>query len=261
MIDLGEFYPDFREILADLVNGIVRAPADALGPLCEQACVYFRSAGVADVLVGFDSDGFLHMLTRSALTRIYLLARTPPALKQNSRFCKISRANGFFDSLGANRADLAARIIAEGPSGRNSDYEYEDEYLYVRFLYGVLQCAGRGDQQKILDDWKVALDGTPSAKHKVCAMLLERDSAGFDDAFSSLLSIRKRELEAEERSLNRDEMAFAANRHVYVEGLAILRLAGMLGIATEPEYRYCPKEMRAPLVELFPNDLYPGAPV
>ncbi len=259
MIDLGDFYPDFPEILARKVAEIPRAPVAALGPLCEEACVYFRTAAIAEVLVGFNSDGFHHMLMRSALTRLYLLGRMPPSEKEASRFCKISRANGFFDALAADRADLAGRIIAVSAHRRNADFEYEDDYAYVRFLYGLLLGSTEEDQQAIIDAWSAAAD-VPSAKYGVCLALLGRDAGAFCVAFEGLLDWRKSELEAEMRSLSRDEMAFAGNRHVYVEGLALLRLADMLGLATEPEYRFCPRETRQPALTPFPDDLYPALP-
>jgi Immunity protein 49 len=260
MLNLSDVYPDFPDILDQMVDGITRAPIAALGPACEEACVYFRTAGIAELLVSYNSDGFLHMLTRSALTRLHLLERTPPAEKEASRFCKISRSNGFFDGLAADRADLARRIVAAGPRHRNIDFEYEEDHAYVSFLSGLLLDAADDVQRKILDQWKALLDGQGPARYQVCLALLDRDAAGFDDVFAGLLDAWAVELQAQERSMSRDEMAFAGDRHVYVEGLAILRLAEMRQIATEPEYRYCPREARLPLVTPFPNDLYPGAP-
>jgi hypothetical protein len=258
MIDLSEFCPDFQEILSLKVAAIARQPVSALGPLCEEASVYFRTAGIANLLVGYDSDGFHHMLTRSALTRLYLLEKTPPALKVTSRFCKLSRASGFFDALTADRADLARQIIAASPQQRNLDFEYEDDYAYTRFLHGLLLDATKEDQQRILDDWKGLLEDPSSAKFDVCVALLGCDSGAFDEAFANLLAVRTTELKAQERSLSRDEMEYAGGRYVYVEGLAILHLAEMFGIATQLEYKYCPKEARQPLTTPFPDNLYPG---
>jgi hypothetical protein len=257
MIDISQFYPDFPDILAVEVDDITRASPAELGPLCEEACIYFRAAAIAAVLVALDTNGFHHMLIRSALTRMYLLERTPPAMKHASRFCRISRANGFFDALAAGQIEIARRIIAAGPQQRNVDYEYEEDYAYVRFLYGTLLGAGEAEQTALLDGWKTLLDGATSARHDVCRALPTRDPAVFGGAFERLLDERERELEKEERSLNRNEMEFAGGRHVYVEGLAILRIAETLGIATQPEYAYCPKETRQPMSAPFPNDLYP----
>ena len=258
MFELNDIYSDFPEILSIKVDDISGAyPPAALGPLCEEACVCFRTAGIAAVLVELDLDGFHHMLTRSALTRMYLLEHTPPAERDASRHCRISRASGFFDAVAAGQIELARRIVAAGPQQRNVDYEYEEDYAYVRFLYGLLLGAEDAEQRAILDDWKTLLGGAKSAKHAVCQALPTRDAAIFDAAFASLLNARKRDLHKQERSLNRDEMEFAGGRHVYVEGLAILRIAEVLGIATQPEYKYCPKEARQPMGAPFSDDLYP----
>ena len=258
MIDLGDFYPDFREIVEQNVDAIRRAPATDRGRLCEEACVTLRTAGIAEVLVAFNIDGFHHMLTRSALTRLYLLKKTTPVEQARSRFCKISRSNAFFDALAVGRIDLARQIIMAGPPQRNADFEYEDDYLYVRFLYGMLLAAPAQEQQGTLDNWRATVVGPPSERFEVCLALLAHDAAAFEQAFTGLLAARAEELQAQSRSLSRDEMAFAGDRHIFIEGLALLRLAIIVGIPTQVEYRFCPRETRLPMTAPFPDDLYPS---
>lgn len=257
MIDLSQIYPDFPEILERKVDDITRSSPADLGPRCEEACVYFRTAAIASVLVALDTDGFYHHLIRAAHTRLYLLEHTKPAERDASRFCKASRANGFFAAVAAGSMDLARGILQKSPQQRNVSYEYEEEYAYVSFLYGLLLGAKVDDQRAILDGWKDLLDGQRSAKHDVCRALLNGDPAVFDGAFERLLDAREKELYEEERSLSRVEIDFAGGRYIYIEGLAILRFAEALGVKTKPAYRFCPREARLPMRAPFPNDLYP----
>lgn len=260
MIDLSVLYPDLDAIIELKLQDLIRAwKLGELGELCEELCVAYRAAGIAALLLDLDTDRMHHMFIRSGLTRVFLLERMTPEDRDGSRFCKVTRANGFFDSIAANQLDLGRRIIALGPQQRHDRFEYEEEYCYVRFLHELLQGGGQDEQNRLLDRWKTLLEKTTDARYDVCRALQGRDGEGFDGAFSRLSSDWTVEIEAQQRSLTRDEIEFAGARHVNVEGLALLRLAERVGITTRDEYEYCPREARAAMSAPFPNDRYPGA--
>lgn len=260
MIDLSVLYPDLDEIIELKLKELIRAwKLGELGELCEELCVAYRTAGIAALLLDLDTDRMHHMFIRSGLTRAYMLEHTSPEDRDGSRFCKVTRANGFFDSIAANQLDIGRRIIALGPQQRHDQFEYEEDYCYVRFLYELLQGGEQEEQNGLLDRWKALLEKTTAARYDVCRALQGRDGEGFHDAFSRLSSDRAVEIEAQKRSLSRDEIEFAGARHVNVEGLALLRFAAMVGITTRDEYEYCPREARAAMSAPFPNNNYPGS--
>ncbi len=45
-----------------------------------------------------------------------------------------------------------------------------------------------------------------------------------------------------------------AERQIYIEGLAILRIADKLGFVTQSEYRFCPSIARVAMVKPFPDE-------
>ena len=257
MIDLAELAPQFDDGIDALLEDIAAATPAELGPTCEDLTGFLQTAGIAALLLDLDPDGFQHMLLRAGLTRAYHLEHTPPPARDASRWCKISRAGGFFSAVAAGQLDLARRIVAAGPQQRNPRFEYEEDYAYVRFLHGLLLAEPEGALKALLDAWKKLLDGGASARLGVCRALLGRDPAVFDGAFTRLLDARADELLEEERSMSRDETAFAGARYVFIEGLALLRFATGLGIATQPEHTYCPREARFPVGTPFPDDRYP----
>jgi hypothetical protein len=257
MLDLGDLTLRVDELITLRIEAATVASPPALGPACDALGALLRTAGIAALLVELDADKLHHMLIRSGLTRAFLLERTPLADRTTSRYCKISRSAGFFDAVAAGQLDLARHLIALGPQQRNALFEYEEDHAYVSFLYGLLLGRGGAEQKAILDGWSALLGGAKSAKLEVCRALSLGDPAVFDGAFARLLRARKKEIEEQERSLARDEMEYAGGRYLHVEGLALLRLAGSLGVSTRPEYDYCPREARQPMSAPFPNDLYP----
>ena len=73
-------------------------------------------------------------------------------------------------------------------------------------------------------------------------------------AFADLLHARDLEIEAAKEAGQLEEPHVVALRRVFVEGLAILRLAERRGLRTEREYRYCPSLARTPMRTPFPGE-------
>ena len=51
-----------------------------------------------------------------------------------------------------------------------------------------------------------------------------------------------------------EDPEIVAQRQVFVEGLAILRLAERRGLTTQAEYQYCPSLARVPMRTPFPGE-------
>lgn len=255
MIDLASLYPSMESIIAFKLEELSQAKINEIGPICEELSILYRAAGIAAILLELDSDQFYHMLIRSGLTRLFLLQKVSPDNKEGSRYCKITRANGFFDSVAANRLDLAKQIAIRSPQRWIETYEYEDDYCYILFLHEMVKGGERRLKEGILDRFKRVLEGQKPPRYLICCALLEGDSDHFDNAFLDLLDQRTEEMEFQKRSLSRNEVEFATARHLYVEGLALLMIAEMAGIRTRKEYYpYCPSEARVPMQTPFPGD-------
>ena len=84
--------------------------------------------------------------------------------------------------------------------------------------------------------------------------MARRDQAAFEEAFETLLAQRTRRIEAEKTRKKIEEPATIAERQIYVEGLALLQIAGRLKFATQPEYLYCPSLARVPMQRPFPGE-------
>lgn len=257
MIDLSVWYQDLSNMFNYELRNLAEIPTSELGPSCEELCVLFRTAGIGALLLELDIDRFYHMLISSGLTKVFLLQQTAPEEKDLSRFCKITKANGFFDSVAANRFDVAEKIAVTSPQKWMERYEYEDDYCYILFLHNMIRGGKKSLKEKIINRFEMILEGESSPKYDVCYAFFKQDNQYFDDAFSDLIDLWTDEIEFQKRSISRNDMEFASARHVYIEGLALLRIAEMVGINTQDEYQYCPKEARLPMRTPFPNTGFP----
>ena len=105
--------------------------------------------------------------------------------------------------------------------------------------------------QPFIDQFDNALKRQPSERLEVAKALVQRSQPDFDNAFEALLDARRKFILAAIQRAQIEDPVVLAERQVYIEGLALLRLAQRQGLQTMPHYLYCPslarRPMRAPL--------------
>ena len=151
-----------------------------------------------------------------------------------------SWANPLLDALACGYWEGARAIAQASRDQWNPDYEYEDDFQFVRFLleYGALEDETAA--ASTLERYAEVLGGPPDARLELCTALLEQDPELFDEALTRRLEERDesiRELILED--LIRDDAARWI-AYLSTEGLALLRLASRAGLPTQPHYLHCP---------------------
>lgn len=230
-------------------------PLGQLGRLSLEVSAKLRALAIAVLLVKADVDRFHHNLIRSGMVReVYLRrCRDEGALGDHHRAS--GRSGALLDSIAAGALDLARRIAALSPTELHQGHEYEDDHCFAQVLHRLVQPAlPEAEIPPLLDRWGAYPPGATDARLDVCRALFDRDQAAFDDAFEGLLARRDDQISAEKARNRLEEPAVIADRHIHVEGLAILRLAGARGLATHPEYRMCPSLARLPMTQPFPGE-------
>lgn len=260
--DLLDETVTYANFLIDVA--IRQESAASLGALCNDIARHYRAMGIYDLLLHADVGGFHHGLIQSALTRQYYLGRCAREGHFEDPHRRAGFAEPFLDAVAVGQLVLASRIAELSPEAWMEGYEYEDDFAYATFLYQLARPDG-GDpsiRARRLDQFESALQGQPSDRLQVARALEARDQAGFDEAFADLLRAREAEMEVladpEVDSARAKEAAFAANRWVFVEGLALLRLAERQGVRTEPQYTFCPDLARLPSPEPFVSASFPN---
>jgi hypothetical protein len=233
---------------------------DDIGSSCERISDLYRALAISKVLLEADTNAFYHDLMRSGHTRDYYMARCHREGHLRHVSLAASNVNAYFDSLASAGWDLAKRLASFSATSWFRDDEYEDDFCYARFFHVLTlarsESAG-GELEVLLDRYDLALEGNRNGRWYLCESFLSRNQEHFMSAFDEILRERTEQLAEEEESSLGEEMTFLTEKHVFVEGLAILRMAERIGLQTEAEYLYCPAIARLPMTAPFPNDGYP----
>lgn len=230
-------------------------PIEQLGDLSIELSGKFRALGIAVLLTLGQSDLFCHHLIRSARGREIYLSRLRGAGISTDHHGGSGRFEPLLDAIASGDSALARRIVELSAVDWQVGREYEDDYLYAQILHRfVMAPAGEEELPALLDRFESALQGQPSGRYEVCRALAEADQTKFDESFETLLNEREEQIESEKAAGRLEEPHVIAERRVFVEGLALLKIAESRGLVTEPEYRYCPSLARVPMKRPFPGE-------
>jgi hypothetical protein len=204
-----------------------------------EMCAGIRITGCCCLLIDADARLFSQCLSVSGNAYAHFLQYIPPGEQV------ISRGEPFFDALACN--DLAAgRLIAERSSHAvRPDVEYEEDALYFRFLFELLFLQGSPDRcDSLLRDYARIVQAEPDPRLAMGHALLERDADRFASALEAQIDRRQAHVNRlAERDGLPDERLSTEGR-VFIEGLAMLRIADRFHIPTEKHYPLIPSLTR-----------------
>jgi Immunity protein 49 len=230
-------------------------PPAQLGDVCVQVTAKLRTAAIIALLTKGSSDSFHHNLIRSARCRIAYLERLRQEGILDDHHQGSGRIDPFLDSVAAADFGSARQIVQLSLREWLEGHEYEEDFCYAQIVHGLITVPTDLSRLELLfDRFEVASEGRKDARLDVCRAIARRDQHAFDEAFDGLIAERAKHIEAE-RARNRiEEPTMMAERQVYVEGLALLQIAGRLRFSTEAEYAFCPSIARAPMRTPFPGE-------
>lgn len=235
-------------------------PASEVGETYEQLALAFQALGICNVLLYASADRLYENLIRSGHTRRAFLVKCRQEGNASSHQLAISRWESFFDAVAGEDLPLAREIVALSSTAWVSSGEYEDDFCYVRFLHQLVAGGSAADRDALrstLERCAAVLDGEASPRWEVCGALYARDAARFEESFQGLLAAREAEVDALRSTPRAADPGFAPRSTVFVEGLALLRIAEAMGIPVQREYPMCPSLARLPRTAPPPIDVYP----
>lgn len=212
-----------------------------------------RGLAIITLLTTGDCDKFCHNLIRSGRVREHFLTRMRQVPGQADHHLASGRVDPLLDALAAGDVDLAHRIAWISPRTWEPQREYEDDFCYAQILHRLIHGVQSPTvYQPFIDQFDKALKGRHSERLEVVKALVQRDQAAFEQAFDALLDARRKEILAAIKRAQIEDPVVLAERQVYVEGLALLRLAERQGLQTLPDYLYCPSLARRPMQQPLP---------
>ncbi|RKH46209.1 Imm49 family immunity protein [Corallococcus sicarius] len=208
--------------------------------LLTRLSTYRRIAAIGALLSEADVTAFRHDLRLSAMARreLLLLDSDPAA---PSRFRCAGRVEPLFDALAAGEVGLARDLAQHAPHRWVADEEFEDDFRYADFWREHLHADAKAPSpgtERALAAFQQCSGDSGSPRLAVCEALSKRDQDAFDAALEDLLV--ERDAEFRNAGLPLHPQRFHTERHVFIEGLALLRLAEECGLRMQPEYRMMP---------------------
>ena len=225
---------DVEQALPLVLQG--RMPREYMGVLWKA----LRIRGICALFLDYDREAFHEDLQKSATFYLHYLKNIAEEADKIT-----SESAPFFDAAACKDVEAAREISRYARATWNQGLEYEDDFLYVRFLMTRCFLDSDDEAQELLDALKIVLDGAPSPRFDVCQALMERDATAFDEALALLI------LEHEERySTGRAsgyvaEEEWATDGLLFVEGLALVAMAEILRLPVQDDYLFIPSVARA----------------
>jgi hypothetical protein len=210
----------------------------------------WRILGLCRLLAEADVQAFSDHLARAAQARLEFLGKVRGGLASDPEYVCASKNLPFTGALAAGGLTTAREIAVVSPTSHFPAVEYEDDFLYFHLLHRLSIAADDTVGHKaILARWLEVREGDESGALVACRGLVTRTPADFTAGFASFIAKRQQGLAEYRESPSFNEKLFAAEGQIYVEALALLRLAELRGLPTEPEYPLAPEIARVPVME------------
>jgi hypothetical protein len=227
-----------------------RCTIDVAGRFYEKAAESLRAHAILRLLIDADGDGFANDLVMSGQARRAFLRRCARE-KYADYYLAFSRSGSMLDAMAGDDFALAEEIFSLSPTRYRKGDEYEDDFCWQRFLGLHLSGAPSRQLDESLTRLEAASDGA-GAKLAVARALHAKDRSAFEDAFRDLLGERQEEV-AEDPTAE-EEVVAAAGTKVFVEGVAVLKLARRAKLKIAKEYPMCPILALRPHKAATPED-------
>ncbi|WP_164009785.1 Imm49 family immunity protein [Pyxidicoccus trucidator] len=217
----------------------------------------YRILGLCALLRDMDGERFARLLRKSGLARLHLLRQVASETQPPDQVLAISKDTGFVAALAAGDLDTATRIAERSPDTFLEGIEYEEEFLFFHFQQRLLRTPR--DEASLwgtLDRWTRVVEGEPTVYLAVCQALLEANEAAFCSALGEVLKTRKESLRKYRKQLDFDRELDATEGKVYLNGLALVRLAQSRGVVVPQRLELIPRPAREASCPALPEDAW-----
>jgi hypothetical protein len=230
----------------------------AAGPdtgLVLEVCYRHRQLGCGLLLERRDVDGFQHALYRSAHLYLWLLEQRDLHARLDTFFLCKSRALPLLDAVAIGHHELARSMGRKMVFPFQAHMEIEEDYLYFDLLAAFLVKESEGEEALVrFEDY---LQGEPCPRLEAVKALIHRDAEGFWEALPDVTLEWEEQFEADRISGAMDPFARHTEDSVFVEGMALIRLAEARGIRRREGLPFIPDVAFQAPSKPFPKDVTP----
>ncbi|MCY1042219.1 hypothetical protein OV208_12920 [Corallococcus sp. bb12-1] len=218
----------------------------------DELCLHFHVVAVATLLVDGNPQGFFVNLCRAAENwrrlMVHLRREAIPIPASRSTVPLLGAAVSGHWELARQVAELAeTRWCPEG--------EYRTEHAWAQVVHTLIAPGTKNALLPRIEELEAAEGETNSGLAACARALMDVDGESFTEAFRHAGQVHGEDVERRAKLFTTPVTRFAPRRAIWLEGLALLRLAERLGIAPHEEhFRYCPPLARLPMTETYRSD-------
>ncbi|WP_052518610.1 Imm49 family immunity protein [Archangium violaceum] len=206
----------------------------------------YRRLGCGLLLSEKDAGGFFSCLYRAADLYLQFLERHSGGAGLDPYYMARGRAEPLLDALAIGDVALARRIDALAATTYREGMEYEEDFWFFSLL-PKLASAGADEREALeglevldgLDQMEQALQGISYPRYDILLALAREDARGFERALKDLTGAWMAERKREAGSGLGNPYA-GPEAGVFVEGVALVRVARVRGLRIREKYRLIP---------------------
>lgn len=201
----------------------------------------YRYLGCGKLLSGYDAVSFFYCLHLAADAYLQFLERKQQWPDLDPYYMARSRAEPLLDALALGDTELVRRIDALTVATWQDGMEYEEDFWFLTLLPRLLLPTTRPEElHDGLDAMERALEGIEFPRYDALVALVKGDSEGFEKALLALIDAWRADAERERRGGLGNQFALSTEAHVFVEGIALVRVARARGLDTRSQYPLIP---------------------
>lgn len=234
-----------RFILEQALESIrLAGPDEASGLAYVNAAYHYRTLAVCELLFEANAHRCFGFLCKSAQVRLQFLKRVAAGHGADARYLCTSHNFPFADALAAGDFSTAYNIAILSPQQPLREVEYVDDFLRFHFLHLLCRkvyAAEDPDLDSVLEQWETVLEGGEDYYLAVCKALWHRDVDRFSDALGELVAQRKNKMAVLKQDDTTDDQIWLSQAPVFMNGLALIRLAEALDLTIDDEFDTIPE--------------------
>jgi len=202
-------------------------------------CGYYRRMGIAELFLSGRPEGLFENLSKSARAFLFYLEGAEETAKATSK------SEPFFDAVACGDVHAAHAIAEHSRSTWNADVEYEEDFLYMRFLMERFALgAWENSLDGLLQRYEQVLDGGDDPRLSLCRALHGKGQQLFDETLDRIVGDRRRKTEKQLQEGQVSPNDAATVSHLWVELLALLRFAEQATLKLDGNQPFAPSVAR-----------------
>lgn len=204
-------------------------------------CLLYRRQACGALLANHDVDAFFRHLFQAADAWLQFLERKHLWPDADPYYLTRGHAEPLLDAIAVGSAALTRHLDERVEARWQEGLEYPEDHGFF-WLLPKLASASTPEDELLqgLDRLEQALDGAEYPRLDVLKALCARDSSAFESALLATIDAYRARMDKARRGGTGNALSLLTDANVFIEGLALVRVARARGLRTRSQYPLIP---------------------